>query len=151
MSLPETRPSPLHAGASSQLPLARAVAPRVPLRCVLRLGEGVDATGRLTTGALDRAWHALADYVAVIRATGADGVRMVATSATRDAENRDQFVEMVHATLGQYPEVISGAQEAELTFAGAVAELSPGAGPFLLVDVGGGSTELVVGAGPGEP
>ena len=117
---------------------------------IIRLGEGVDATGRLTTGALDRAWHALADYVAVIRATGADGVRMVATSATRDAENRDQFVEMVHATLGQYPEVISGAQEAELTFAGAVAELSPGAGPFLLVDVGGGSTELVVGAGPGE-
>jgi len=117
---------------------------------LVRLGEGVDATGRLTTGALDRAWRALADYVAVIRATGADGVRMVATSATRDAENRDEFVAMVHATLGRAPEVISGMQEAELTFDGAVAELSPAEGPFLVVDIGGGSTEVVVGAGPDE-
>jgi exopolyphosphatase/guanosine-5'-triphosphate,3'-diphosphate pyrophosphatase len=117
---------------------------------IIRLGEGVDATGRLTTGALDRAWHAMADYVAVIRATGADAVRMVATSATRDALNRDEFVAMVHATLGANPEVITGSQEAELTFTGTVADLPPGAGPFLLVDVGGGSTELVVGAGPEE-
>ena len=117
---------------------------------LVRLGEGVDATGRLTTGALDRAWHALADYVAVIRATGADGVRMAATSATRDAENRDEFVAMVRAILGQDPEVITGAQEAELTFAGAVAELQPDDGPFLVADIGGGSTEVVVGTGSGE-
>jgi exopolyphosphatase/guanosine-5'-triphosphate,3'-diphosphate pyrophosphatase len=116
---------------------------------IIRLGEGVDATGRLTTGALDRAWHALADYVAVIRATGADAVRMVATSASRDAENADEFVGMVRRVLGQDPEVISGDDEARLTFAGAVAELAPADGPFLVIDVGGGSTELVVGPGPG--
>ncbi len=112
---------------------------------VVRLGEGVDATGRLSSHALDRTWRALADYAAVIAASGAVRTRMVATSATRDAENRADFVEMVRSTLGQDPEVITGDEEAELSFAGAVADLDPATGPFLVVDIGGGSTELVIG------
>ncbi len=112
---------------------------------VVRLGEGVDATGRLSGQALDRTWRALADYSAVIAARGAVRTRMVATSATRDAQNRDDFTQMVRSTLGQDPEVISGDEEAALSFAGAVAELDPGSGPFLVVDIGGGSTELVTG------
>ena len=120
---------------------------------VVRLGEGVDATGRLSSSALDRTWRALADYAAVIAARGAVRTRMVATSATRDAANRDDFTEMVRSTLGQSPEVITGQEEAELSFAGAVGELDPATGPFLVVDIGGGSTELIIGttgAGP-EP
>ncbi|WP_395726454.1 exopolyphosphatase [Nakamurella sp.] len=112
---------------------------------VVRLGQGVDATGRLSEDALDRTWRALADYAAVIRTSGAVRTRMVATSATRDAQNRGDFVEMVRSTLGQDPEVISGQEEAELSFAGAVGDLEPSTGPFLVVDIGGGSTELVVG------
>src|SRR6478609_8109414 len=113
---------------------------------VVRLGEGVDATGYLSTHALDRTWRALADYAAVVRASGVVRIRMVATSATRDAANRGDFTEMVNSTLGQDPEVISGDEEAELSFAGAVGELDPATGPFLVVDIGGGSTELVVGS-----
>jgi exopolyphosphatase/guanosine-5'-triphosphate,3'-diphosphate pyrophosphatase len=112
---------------------------------VVRLGQGVDATGRLSEHALDRTWRALADYAAVVTATGAVRTRMVATSATRDAENRTDFVDMVRATLGHDPEVISGQEEAELSFAGAVGDLDPASGPFLVVDIGGGSTELVIG------
>ncbi len=112
---------------------------------VVRLGEGVDATGRLSSHALDRTWRALADYAAVITASGVVRTRMVATSATRDAGNRADFVEMVRSTLGQDPEVITGDEEAELTFAGAVGDLDPASGPFLVVDIGGGSTELVIG------
>ena len=113
---------------------------------VVRLGEGVDATGRLSTGALDRTWHALSDYTATLRAAGAVDVRMAATSATRDAANRGDFVDMVRSTLGQEPEVITGEEEAELSFRGAVGDLDPTTGPFLVVDIGGGSTELVVGS-----
>lgn len=121
---------------------------------VVRLGEGVDATGELSAGALDRTWRALADYTAILRAAGAVRVRMAATSATRDARNRQQFVDMVASTLGEPPEVISGDEEAELSFRGAVGDLPPHTGPFLVADIGGGSTELVVGtvretAGPG--
>lgn len=112
---------------------------------VVRLGQGVDATGRLSEHALDRTWRALADYAAVITASGAVRTRMVATSATRDAQNRADFVDMVRSTLGQDPAVITGREEAELSFAGAVGDLDPATGPFLVVDIGGGSTELVVG------
>jgi exopolyphosphatase/guanosine-5'-triphosphate,3'-diphosphate pyrophosphatase len=113
---------------------------------VVRLGEGVDATGELSPSALDRTWRALADYTAILRASGAIAVRMTATSATRDAANRDEFTAMVRKTLGQDPEVISGAQEAELSFRGAVGDLPATDGPFLVVDIGGGSTEFVVGS-----
>jgi exopolyphosphatase / guanosine-5'-triphosphate,3'-diphosphate pyrophosphatase len=112
---------------------------------VVRLGEGVDATGRISAGALDRTWRALSDYAAVIRASGAVRVRMAATSASRDAQNRQDFVDMVRGVLGQEPEVITGAEEATLSFLGAVGDLAPDHGPFLVVDIGGGSTEFVVG------
>jgi exopolyphosphatase/guanosine-5'-triphosphate,3'-diphosphate pyrophosphatase len=87
----------------------------------------------------------LADYTAVLRGKGTERVRMVATSATRDARNRDDFFGMVRATLGVDAEIISGDEEARLSFAGAVGELDPSDGPFVVVDTGGGSTELVVG------
>lgn len=120
---------------------------------VVRLGEGVDATGRITSGALDRTWNALADYTAILRIAGAVTVRMAATSATRDATNRDEFISMVTHTLGQEPEVISGAEEAELSFAGAISALTahgPVDGDVVVVDIGGGSTELVVGTSAGR-
>lgn len=113
---------------------------------VVRLGEGVDATGRLSDAALQRTRRTLTDYAATIRTTGAQRVRMAATSATRDAQNRAEFVDMVRDVLGQEPEVITGQQEAALSFTGAVGELDPASGPFLVVDIGGGSTELVTGA-----
>ncbi len=117
---------------------------------VVRLGEGVDATGRLSGAAIDRTWSALSDYTAVLRAAGAVQVRMAATSATRDAANRNEFVDMVRSTLGQEPEVVSGNEEAELSFRGAVGDLDPSTGPFLVVDIGGGSTEMVVGSVDGD-
>src|SRR5918993_3594326 len=113
---------------------------------VVRLGQGVDATGVLVPAAIERTRVALADYIAVMRSTGVERVRMVATSATRDAANRDDFFAMVRATLGAEAEVISGDEEAALSFVGAVGDLDPDDGPFVVVDVGGGSTELVVGA-----
>jgi exopolyphosphatase / guanosine-5'-triphosphate,3'-diphosphate pyrophosphatase len=119
---------------------------------VVRLGQGVDATGVLAPEAIERTRVALADYTLIMRRKGVERVRMVATSATRDAANRDDFFAMVRATLGAEAEVISGDEEARLSFAGAVGELDPDDGPFVVVDVGGGSTEVVVGdltdAGP---
>jgi exopolyphosphatase / guanosine-5'-triphosphate,3'-diphosphate pyrophosphatase len=112
---------------------------------VVRLGKGVDATGVLDPEALERTRVALADYTAVLRRKGTERVRMVATSATRDARNRDDFFGMVRATLGTDAEVISGDEEATLSFVGAVGDLDPDDGPFVVVDTGGGSTELVVG------
>jgi exopolyphosphatase/guanosine-5'-triphosphate,3'-diphosphate pyrophosphatase len=114
---------------------------------VVRLGEGVDRTGRLATAALERTRAALVDYAQLIASTGAQGVRMVATSATRDAANRDEFVAMVTAVLGVEPEVITGVEEARLSFDGAVASLPPVPGPVLVTDIGGGSTELIRGGG----
>ena len=96
---------------------------------VVRLGEGVDRTGRLSPGALDRAWAALADYTAILRASGVGAVRMAATSATRDAANRGEFESLVQRVLGQPAEIITGREEAELSFRGAVAELDPAARP----------------------
>ena len=112
---------------------------------VVRLGQGVDATGVLAPEAIERTRVALADYTTIMRRKGVERVRMVATSATRDAANRDDFFDMVRATLGAEAEVISGDEEARLSFDGAVGELDPDDGPFVVVDVGGGSTEVVVG------
>ena len=112
---------------------------------VVRLGQGVDRTGRLAPVALDRTRVALAEYAGLIRAHRADRVRMVATSATRDAANRDEFVAMVQAELGVEPEVITGHEEAELSFTGAASVLTNVTGPLLVADIGGGSTELVRG------
>ncbi|KAA0920023.1 Ppx/GppA family phosphatase [Dietzia sp. ANT_WB102] len=117
---------------------------------IIRLGEGVDATGRLSDGALSRCRTALTDYTSTMAELGVQSVRMVATSATRDAENKDEFFGMTAEVLGEHfpgaqAEVISGQTEAELTFAGGVADLSPEDGPFVVTDLGGGSTEIVVG------
>lgn len=121
---------------------------------IVRLGQGVDATGRLAPEALDRTLHALAGYAKIIKAASADAVRMVATSATRDAANAADFVRGVEAVLGVPPEVLSGQDEAYLSFTGATAELTAPAGvaaapggPYLVVDIGGGSTEFVLGDG----
>jgi exopolyphosphatase/guanosine-5'-triphosphate,3'-diphosphate pyrophosphatase len=112
---------------------------------IVRLGQGVDRTGRLAAEALERTRQALADYAATIRGLGAERVRMVATSATRDAANRADFVAMVHAELGVEPEVITGQEEAALSFAGAASVLPDARGTLLVADIGGGSTELVRG------
>ncbi|MBV9847425.1 MAG: Ppx/GppA family phosphatase [Kutzneria sp.] len=112
---------------------------------IVRLGQGVDATGMLAPEALDRTGTALADYVAVLRRKGVERVRMVATSATRDAGNRDEFFGMTRSVLGVEAEVISGEEEARLSFTGAVLDCDPVQGPFLVADIGGGSTELVLG------
>ncbi|WP_328299046.1 Ppx/GppA family phosphatase [Streptomyces sp. NBC_00435] len=116
---------------------------------VVRLGQGVDKTGRLAPEALQRTFAACREYAAVIKELGAERVRFVATSASRDAENRDEFVRGVLDILGVEPEVISGDQEAEFSFTGATKELTGTdhlEKPFLVVDIGGGSTEFVVGA-----
>lgn len=113
---------------------------------VVRLGQGVDRTGRLAPEALERTRLALVDYADRIRVLGAGAVRMVATSASRDAENAEDFRAMVRSTLGAEAEVISGAEEAALSFSGAVAGLPGVADPLLVADIGGGSTELVLGS-----
>ncbi len=117
---------------------------------IVRLGEGVDATGEFAPAALARTEAALSDYAETMSAHGVERVRMVATSAARDAANRDEFFAMTARLLGEVvpgtvAEVITGTQEAELSFRGAVGELDPAAGPFVVVDLGGGSTELVLG------
>jgi exopolyphosphatase/guanosine-5'-triphosphate,3'-diphosphate pyrophosphatase len=116
---------------------------------IVRLGEGVDATGRLGVAALMRTRDALADYALTVRRKGAERVRMVATSATRDASNRDDFFTMTREVLGTEAEVISGDEEARLSFTGAVGDLDPEDGPFVVTDIGGGSTELVLGTWDG--
>ncbi len=121
---------------------------------IVRLGEGVDATGSFAEAALDRTRAALVDYAALLRQHGVPKVRMVATSATRDAANRDEFFAMTAEVLadavpGAVAEVISGTEEAELSFRGAVGELDSAAAPFVVVDLGGGSTELVLGSSAG--
>ena len=112
---------------------------------VVRLGQGVDATGRLAPEAVERTREALVDYAAVCRGLGVQTTRMVATSATRDASNRADFEAMVLVTLGVAPEVIGGQEEAALSFDGATRDLDPDDGPFLVLDIGGGSTEVVLG------
>nr|WP_019066682.1 DUF501 domain-containing protein [Streptomyces hokutonensis] len=115
---------------------------------IVRLGQGVDKTGMLAPEALERTFAACREYAEVIREKGADKVRFVATSASRDASNREDFVRGVLDILGVEPEVITGDEEAELSFTGATKELTGRddlAKPYLVVDIGGGSTEFVVG------
>ena len=112
---------------------------------IVRLGQDVDATGRLAPEAVERTRVALVDYTAIARRAGAQRVRMVATSAIRDAANREDFFAMVRQTLGTDAEVITGDEEARLSFTGALGGLDPADGPFVVVDVGGGSTEVVLG------
>ncbi|MCV7259216.1 Ppx/GppA phosphatase family protein [Mycobacterium shimoidei] len=112
---------------------------------IVRLGQGVDATGKFAADALDRTRAALVDYAALCTAHGVDRVRMVATSAARDASNRDVFFAMTADVLGITADMISGTEEAQLSFRGAVNELDSAQAPFVVVDLGGGSTEIVLG------
>jgi exopolyphosphatase / guanosine-5'-triphosphate,3'-diphosphate pyrophosphatase len=121
---------------------------------IVRLGQGVDKTGRLAPEALDRTFTALAEYVRIIKAHEVSAVRMVATSATRDAANAADFTHGVLDLLGSEPEVLTGDEEARLSFLGATHEFGsmrgagagePPAPPYLVLDIGGGSTEFVLG------
>jgi exopolyphosphatase / guanosine-5'-triphosphate,3'-diphosphate pyrophosphatase len=116
---------------------------------IVRLGQGVDATGVLSPTALERTLRVLSEYAAEIRDASAIAVRMVATSATRDARNAADFSRGVRASLGIDPEVISGQEEAALSFTGATSELTGATPepPYLVIDIGGGSTEFVLGGG----
>jgi exopolyphosphatase/guanosine-5'-triphosphate,3'-diphosphate pyrophosphatase len=114
---------------------------------IVRLGQGVDETGRLAPEALGRTFAACRTYAAVIAELGAQRVRFVATSATRDAANRADFTRGVQEILGVVPEIVTGDEEAWLSFSGATRELVA-AGydmPFVVLDIGGGSTEFVLG------
>jgi exopolyphosphatase/guanosine-5'-triphosphate,3'-diphosphate pyrophosphatase len=115
------------------------------INTITRLGQGVDATKRLAPEAIERVLVALRRYRAVMDAHGVERVRMTATSAARDATNRDDFFVPAAAIVGAEPELLPGDEEGRLSFAGATAELDPAEGPFLVVDVGGGSTEIIVG------
>ena len=114
---------------------------------IVRLGQGVDRTGRLAPEALERTFAACRNYADVIRTLGAHRVRFVATSATRDAENRADLLAGVTEILGVEPSVITGAEEARLSFVGATRGLGTeaSASPVLVLDIGGGSTEFVLG------
>jgi exopolyphosphatase/guanosine-5'-triphosphate,3'-diphosphate pyrophosphatase len=117
---------------------------------IVRLGQGVDATGEFAPEALARTRAALSDYADLMRRHDVTRVRMVATSAARDVANRDEFFTMTADVLGavvagSVAEVITGAEEAALSFHGSVGELDAAAAPFVVVDLGGGSTEVVLG------
>lgn len=122
---------------------------------IVRLGQGVDATGEFVPEAIARTRAALVDYAELLGVHGVSRVRMVATSATRDAANRDVFFAMTADVLGavipgSVAEVITGAEEASLSFRGAVGELDNAGAPFVVVDLGGGSTEIVLGKAANE-
>lgn len=113
---------------------------------VVRLGQDVDRTGRLAPAALERTFDAVRRYAAICTELDVARIRFVATSASRDAENREDFVHGVRAAIGVEPEVIGGQEEALLSFRGAAAGLARAhRGPYLVVDLGGGSTEMVLG------
>ena len=112
---------------------------------IVRLGQGVDETGAFHPDAITRTLAALDGFAREIAKRGVEKIRFCATSATRDATNRHLFIDGVRERLGIEPEVISGDEEARLSFIGAIQDLNPSDGPFLVVDIGGGSTEFVFG------
>lgn len=116
---------------------------------IIRLGEGVDETGSFSAAALSRAFDACREYQGIIEDLGAERVRFVATSASRDADNSAEFTDGVARILGVTPEIVSGAEEAQLSFDGATRglDLEP---PVLVFDIGGGSTEFIRGAASPE-
>ena len=117
---------------------------------VVRLGQGVDATGAFDPEAVERTLTATRKYAEIIQSKGVEKIRFCATSATRDASNREIFIDGVREILGIEPEVIPGTEEAALSFAGATTGLTHAEKPFLVVDIGGGSTEFVLGSGEVE-
>ncbi len=131
---------------STRLLISDGRTPAVRLMRITRLGQGVDRTGRLDPEAIERTLAVLREYRAEMDRHGVGTVRMAATSASRDAANRDEFLGAAEEILGARPELLSGDEEAAMSFAGATADLDPADGPFLVVDIGGGSTEFAVGA-----
>ena len=113
---------------------------------ITKLGEGVDATGRLSAAAIERTVTALREYRAVMDRHGVERVRITATSAARDAANADEFFDAAEAVVGTRPELLSGLEEGQLSFRGATAELDAADGPFLVFDIGGGSAEFAFGS-----
>jgi exopolyphosphatase/guanosine-5'-triphosphate,3'-diphosphate pyrophosphatase len=113
---------------------------------ITRLGQGVDATGHLHDDAVERTLAVLREYREVMDREGvpAGALRMAATSAARDADNRDAFFDAAHEILGVRPELLSGEEEGRLSYLGATTGLDPDGGPYLTVDIGGGSTEFSV-------
>ncbi len=118
---------------------------------ITRLGQGVDSTGRLTPDAIERSLEVLREYRREMDRWGVGRGRLVATSAARDASNGDEFLRAAGAVSRLVPELLTGLEEGRLSLAGAVADLDPADGPFLVLDIGGGSTELVAGDGPDDP
>lgn len=116
---------------------------------VVRLGEGVDATGAFAPEALDRTLAAASDYASLLQEHDVTQLRFAATSASRDVRNRDVFIEGIQRILGVTPEVITGVEEANLSFAGAVSSIGNTQEPTVVVDLGGGSTEFVIGSAAG--
>jgi exopolyphosphatase/guanosine-5'-triphosphate,3'-diphosphate pyrophosphatase len=112
---------------------------------ITRLGQGVGSSGRLAPEAVDRTLACLRDYREILDHHGVERVRVAATSASRDAANRDELFDAVEALIGTRPELLSGEEEGRLSFRGATCELDPAIGPFLVVDIGGGSSEFIVG------
>jgi exopolyphosphatase/guanosine-5'-triphosphate,3'-diphosphate pyrophosphatase len=112
---------------------------------ITRLGKGVDATGRLDPDAINRTVDVLREFREVMDRFGVDRVRMSATSASRDAANREEFFGPAEQVIGVAPELLSGEEEGRLSFLGATSDLDPARGPFLVVDIGGGSTEFSYG------
>jgi len=122
------------------------------LMTITRLGQDVDAGGRLVGDAIERVMSCLREYRVVMDRHGIEvgRVRAAATSACRDASNREDFFDQVEAVIGVRPELLSGLEEGQLSFQGATAELNPNDGPFLIADIGGGSTEFAYGTAEAE-
>jgi exopolyphosphatase/guanosine-5'-triphosphate,3'-diphosphate pyrophosphatase len=117
---------------------------------ITRLGHDVDSTGRLAPEAIERVVAALVEFRQVLESYAVKKVRVTATSAARDAVNREDFFDAAEQVLGVRPELLSGIEEGHLSFSGATAELDATDGPFLILDIGGGSTEFVVGTKAAE-
>jgi len=118
---------------------------------ITRLGQGVDATGRLAPEAVERTVNVLTEFRGVMDQLDVGRGRLAATSAARDAANGEEFLVAAGEATGLIPELLTGIDEGRLSMAGAVADLDPTDGPFLVLDIGGGSTELIAADGPGDP
>jgi len=116
---------------------------------VVRLGQGVDRTGRIADASLERVFAAVEDYMALVREHGVKDIRFCATSAARDAENSEDFLVGIRQRTGVEPEVLAGVEEARVSFEGATRALPPLPEPLLVCDIGGGSTELILGRADG--
>ncbi len=134
---------------STRVLVARPVDGRLDIldrrNTITRLGQNVGSTGRLADEAVERTLACLRDYRAVLDEHGVERVRVAATSASRDAANRDEFFDAVEEVVGVRPELLSGDEEGRMSFLGATGDLDPARGPFLIVDIGGGSTEFILG------